>query len=78
MQILVLLDIYIYIYFDAVVAFFINSLIVFRFALALMCTDTQAKAGNLAWLRIFFKHKKNWIPAYPFQKNHQTYGQTRT
>ena len=45
MQILVLLGMY----FDAAIAFVINSLkIVFRFALAIMCTDTQAKVGNLA------------------------------
>ena len=35
-------------YFVAAVAFVINSLIVFRFDLAIMCTDTQAKVGNLA------------------------------
>ena len=43
MQILVLLDMY----FDAVVVLVINSLIVFRFVLAIICTDIQAKAGNL-------------------------------
>ena len=44
MQILVLLGMY----FDVAVVFVITSLIVFRFALAIMCTDTQAKDENLA------------------------------
>ena len=76
MQILVLLGMY----FDAAVTFVINSLkIVFRFALAIMCTDTQAKVGNLAsGVTDFFYAQEEPAPeelnpSLPLsKKNHQT------
>ena len=57
-------------YFDAAVVFVINSLIVFRFALAIMCTDTYTgKSWELSLITDFFlSTKRTESQPTPFKK----------